>query len=660
MAVAAGEDVRILIPKYMKADPRNPSHGPRKGARGQYDAVQFQINIFSMEEWSPQEPMPIQDSSIGEEQTLSTVTALAWSPPGLAKNRRSLLALLTSNLVLSIWECTSSPVESTNWKRVLVINHTIENYFQALINDATEDTGTLDPMRRRKRRIRSFSWSQAWHPAQTVNDSKIADNPSWGIPILAIANDDNDIILVRLRRPYRPFQSPRTQWKAEVLEHFSVDGTSGWQDNPSAYSILGQFMQRKRFVQHLTWSGWSSILPTDNSKPTQSTAFLVYLVGSTLQLCRVTIATGQADSSNVDQLSVITRVELPGSDFGALGNTYNFSGPLRWCSSHGELDKDKTIFAIAAQEGFAVLTIPNLKVVEFVPFNSSSIDPPEKRAVWEPTTGLAFTTNSTTGELFLHISTLLSYIRTFKVMQKRGPIQFQSPALQINPEVGLQQAIESGLSEFDLDKDLGGFAICKTWGMASYEDKVAACVTYHPGDCVEYNISSQERSTIIIGSCEDQESNISTILTTSLPEINPRLMRHLVNIFEYPHSKLRTDDLGLRIFYSAACAAILHFAHNPQMMQHCKKAFLWIQSITDLDMSQELDLCKDQLLSVIVSSSENNFVFRGILPKSNEQLANSEAASLFDVCGFCGKGLGWLSSNEAHSMLFDVFVNSGA
>ena len=80
LAVAAGEEVYLLIPK--------------EGSSETWTQLRITVSYFITQEWPWQVPASFKNMSIGEEQARATVTALAWSPPGLAKHRRSILAVL--------------------------------------------------------------------------------------------------------------------------------------------------------------------------------------------------------------------------------------------------------------------------------------------------------------------------------------------------------------------------------------------------------------------------------------------------------------------------------------------------------------------------------------------------------------------------------------
>lgn len=163
-----------------------------------------------------QEGASFVDLSIGEEQSACIVTAISWSPPGLAKHRRSVLAVLTSNLILSCWESNSNPAISTSWHRTLVINNAVRNWWNQNGLFEQERTPTEDGLRR-KVRIRSMSWAPwACSPSEKTDQSCGAKKGAF---MMAVANDDGDISFLLLSSPYI---GKRTSWNCTIIKVIHV------------------------------------------------------------------------------------------------------------------------------------------------------------------------------------------------------------------------------------------------------------------------------------------------------------------------------------------------------------------------------------------------------------------------------------------------------
>lgn len=141
LAIAAREDIHLLVIAYQLLFcgflligfqiPRR-KRDPHEADDDIWFKVRFKANSFTPQEWPLQGPRSFQDMSVGEEQSESHVAAIAWSPPGLALHKRSVLAVLTNNCILSLWASISDPRESSSWKRIMVVNQSVDGASQTL------------------------------------------------------------------------------------------------------------------------------------------------------------------------------------------------------------------------------------------------------------------------------------------------------------------------------------------------------------------------------------------------------------------------------------------------------------------------------------------------------------------------------------------------
>ncbi|GME24249.1 Short-chain dehydrogenase/reductase SDR [Neofusicoccum parvum] len=221
LALAAGETVELLIP-VLSAGGEDVDTG-LPGTQ-QWVNVHIKTHLFNSNEVPPIDPLPSRANSIGEEISTSDVAALAWSPPGLAKHARCALAVLTTNLALSLWVSDSNPKVSRSWKRVLLANHELERYCQRLYGEE-ESLPELDweTRRRLRRRIRSFAWSPQLRPSQppdhSIQNTHFPVNGSF----IAVSNDNNDVVVLRVLSPHSFFSSSAKDWSAHAVAHFSLE-----------------------------------------------------------------------------------------------------------------------------------------------------------------------------------------------------------------------------------------------------------------------------------------------------------------------------------------------------------------------------------------------------------------------------------------------------
>ena len=221
LAVAAGEEVYLLIPQDGSPEP--------------WRHLRITVSSFTFQEWPWQEPASFKDLSIGEEQARATVTALSWSPPGLAKYRRSVLAVLTSNLILSLWASNGNPTDLDSWERILVVNK------------------ALSPRTRLQQRIRSMAWAPT-NPRHVDRRSPLSRR-KCGMPLIAIADDCAGLYILKVSSP---FTGQSSKWSVEVIRHHIVPVSKSLGDRPSLLSLA---MNANLFVDHIRFGTWNDDIP---------------------------------------------------------------------------------------------------------------------------------------------------------------------------------------------------------------------------------------------------------------------------------------------------------------------------------------------------------------------------------------------------------------
>lgn len=226
LALAAGEEVYLLLPNHNDSQP--------------WKHVRFQVNRFTVVEWPWPEPASFKDMSIGEEQALVTVSALAWSPCGLAKHRRSVLAVLTSNLLLSLWTSYTNPTDSESWERVMIVNDFL----------IPENLSTPQKQSRTSQRIRSMTWNPIY-PEHAERQTPFSTR-KWGVFLMAITDDENGVYFVNF---VSPFTGPSMVWDVQTLLYKRLP--LAVQSNPRP-SLLRLKMSEKCFIDRVSFGIWSS------------------------------------------------------------------------------------------------------------------------------------------------------------------------------------------------------------------------------------------------------------------------------------------------------------------------------------------------------------------------------------------------------------------
>ena len=269
LAVAAGEYIHVLV--------RNPAillrlqrlttiQTPAKGTQlaedprtsgSQWHSSRFRANVFTINEWPTIDPQDRQTLSIGAEQSLSTVVGLAWSPPGIAKHRRCTLGVLTSNLVLSLFE----PVgPQGRWLRVAVVNWALSSYFQQIVDE--------ESLRLRKVLIRSFTWCPPVKVPVSQKDRtpySVLDTESrWGVQLLAVSNDDNDVVFLQSQRSRTESRSSNP-YAIELLTVAPLHHLVGNYSMMQPHSVFSTALKPRIRALHISCGPW--LRQTAESQP---------------------------------------------------------------------------------------------------------------------------------------------------------------------------------------------------------------------------------------------------------------------------------------------------------------------------------------------------------------------------------------------------------
>ena len=209
LAIAAGEEVYLLI--------------PRPGASEPWTHIRIRVNAFTHEEWPPKLPESFAEMSIGEEQARVTIASLAWSPYGIGKHGRSVLAVLTTNLLLSVWSPGGDPITVGSWQRVLIINET---------------------------RVRAMSWVPVGilsAKSQTSLIMKKRENC-----LLAVTDDRNGVSFFLVSSPFVPNSS---SWNFQRIGHESIPPIvkTNWR-----YSLLQIDLDSKHFIDYIAFGEFNA------------------------------------------------------------------------------------------------------------------------------------------------------------------------------------------------------------------------------------------------------------------------------------------------------------------------------------------------------------------------------------------------------------------
>ena len=237
----------------------------------------------------------------------------------------------------------------------------------------------------------------------------------------------------------------------------------------------------------------------------------------------------------------------------------------------------------------------------------------------------------------LHLGTVGGYTATMTL-----------PGIQSNdrlPETPWKKQLDNVREQFDIARDLGGYTISRTWGLASYEGLVVAAFTLHPGDTVEYRTSAEERTTLVFSHANAELTEFDDLaFPYPLPDRSPETLRrqreaalgYILFVEDGDYSRL---TLSQKMLYAAACCAIVD-SQNDGILSQARKALEWLASSVDVDLSDEIAKC-----SVPGSTID---------AKTAEQLEGS-GQQIFEQCAICDAGLSWYSAAEAQCTAGHLF-----
>jgi hypothetical protein len=424
---------------------------------GQWQHVSLQVPWFSSEELPIKDPGPLSTFSVGEEISASLPTAIAWSEPGLAKYKRCALAVLTSNLVLSIWSADGKPQEESSWSRTLIVNDVLRAYFLGN-NTAGPSHITSDRVEeiRLRTRIRTFAWA----PAFSEFPCTLGTRTSYGQNIIAVSNDDNHLVFVAINSPTSTLGAKRS-WTAEVLACFLLqpDPTAVFSD-PAFFDDL---MQQQRFISHVAWSPW---ITRGNSY----CSVIAYATNGDVRTRPVTYSDKKLELG--DEM-IYPDIEL------------RHNGPMRWC--HAVTD-DKFMLALFTSSG--------LVHAEVSPDDASFVDRSthDLNGRWDQVSGAIWDCGQLSTPR-LHFTSMQSTLQS-----STATVEVSSGQLIDLPAPSWREQIRNSLILFSVKNDLKGNSRAKVWGLASspLNDFIATCYSAHPSDMIEYGPPAERRGTVAI------------------------------------------------------------------------------------------------------------------------------------------------------------------
>ncbi|KAL3263397.1 hypothetical protein ABHI18_001786 [Aspergillus niger] len=627
LAIAAGDYIQILTPKNAA---ERLGHDPNQSPINNWHSARFRVNVFTNNEWPTIYPQNRDNFSLGAEQSLSNVVALAWSPPGLAKYRRCVLAVLTSNLLLSLYE----PVGSQGkWTRVAILNDSLKAHFNPIVKE--------DGMLLRKSNIRSFAWSSPLkQPAETHTAASYSVLPAesrWGFHLLSIANDDNDVVVLRIHRSPTDLSAP---YEAGVLSVNSFNDTDGNYPKLQPSSIFSEILKSKIKTLSMSWGPW---FHAKNS----ASGLLAVTHGTTLKVIHldVNVLSQTPETSAEPQKQIeATSKDITPKFYEGLGG-YHFAGPLAWLSTD---DSHTVCLAAGTLAGLILIKASKephkgihpssgrVRLQELLfyesPENDSETEPPRHS---EPISAMIVAMDT-------HSHAPVLYLATAGGFTAAVPFRDGDDEYPINV-VPWKDQLDDVRERYDFDRDLGGLAVARAWGMASCKGMIAAGITVHPGDMIEYRTAAEERLTIIMSTADGSQSD--GLDSRSVSDSSPEYLRQqreaaLGYILHFEDNNENRQPLSLSILYATACCTIIE-SRNEALLSQAHKVLVRLATITGVDLNEELSKCSTSGPKIGHKPAE---------------MLDGPGGQMFERCEICSAGISWYSAEEAQCATGHVFV----
>ncbi|KAF1983508.1 hypothetical protein K402DRAFT_163099 [Aulographum hederae CBS 113979] len=598
LAWATGDYVQIMIPKLRaKFDTAAP-----RSLDSAIDIISIRTNQFTELEYPLRRAASATFWSIGEEVSGSNAVAIEWSPAGLAKNKKCALGVLTSNLILSIWECNSRLPVARNWERKLCVNHVLREYYLGLRNpcrgQVQQDPIEDDEQLRRRQRVRSFAWSPP---------IRVSDKQHWSEHLLAVANDNLEIVLIRVQSPYTSVFGQ--SWSGTVLKHFSVSTERNTVSTHARLYDMEEAVWNRSFATNLSWSpSWKVEDRIHVSVLTFSSFNSIIIQPLRLELT----STGGASLT----LNLEKPLETMSSFKGRL------TGPMQW-ERVGPDSADFSLVAFAQDEvKIATLSSERNQGSEGWDMKWRSFDLGDQ---WDVVTG--FTLTRSLAGFVLHYTTHVSTINDSSPSTIYFTPEWEKQ--DINRPPFWYDQIKGRQSLFSSKNKLHGHAVAKIWGLAAspFGDLVASCATLHPSKLMEYIIEAHDQCFIDItrlsepdagrqsilpkkgGACQTQDVSKEAIMfnvkrwmsfNTEMVVLNPkkameRIMTEIQSCLCLPEG---TEDESHEDYSIASWASLgLHPKENPA--GQIKDVSQEFQSDPFRDSDQPTPYDADQIASVL-------------------------------------------------------------
>jgi len=435
----------------------------------------------------------LDNSWVGEEQSLANAISLAWSPPGLAKYNRCALAILTSNWVLSVWATVSRPKEQTGWRRVLAVNTVLREHCKNAPSATEQNKSSSSGNSWRVRaRVKAFAWAPALPQVACMDDNI----PTCQENYVLVANDLGELIII-----YTMKHPARSEFAANGTLTCSVDSVTPIVD-ASVEAACGDVLTTVPQITHVAWSAWTH---DENDICISKIAYVF----------RDELRVRNCVASHVERKWTL---RLKDNEITVKGH---HKGPLQWASSVSSTSAMKIGFTDCSHvlqtthlnlisitsDGPLCLSF-DLAIKDKPPVMSQAPDPLH----WQNVSGMGITSHPDSLRS-LHYAPHMWYMADGQIARPLElPFMTDAPLDQ-----SWRKSMMEDMSRFGVDNKINSKVLARVWGLGASPlgDHVAICHSLHPSDMVQYAMASEQDYRLLISVESDHLPVVHRLETTS-------------------------------------------------------------------------------------------------------------------------------------------------
>lgn len=326
---------------------------------------------------------------------------------------------------------------------------------------------TIEKMRLRAR-IRCFDWAPSLPSPDP--DAVIGTQTTWAQPIIAVANDDNQIAIVAIDTPTTTLGAEE-EWSGEVLNHFSVIPDS--EDVFESAGTFDEIMQQQRHTSRLAWSPWT----------VQGDWYYSVLVYATNEDVRARVLTYSGETIGIGNDEVVyPNIKL------------RHAGPMKWSC---KIEDGHTVT-------LALFALTNVVILKISAINAGILARTEHdlNGGWDEMSAAVW--DHTKEDPAIHFASLQATLNG--TVRLRYSNNFLAP-VPYHPH--WREQLWDAQALFSAQHELAGNVRSKVWGLSTSPlgDFIAACSTIHPSDMIEYGPPNDRRTSIAISGLRNYDKD---------------------------------------------------------------------------------------------------------------------------------------------------------